>query len=291
MFNKMITALGLVLAMASTNALAIVIATTTDADVLAGNILGGGITIVPSSTSYIGAATQSGTFTDGAVIGFESGIILTSGSANLAPGPNNSDSATAANGMAGDADLNALIPQNTFDAAVLEFDFETAGGDLFFNFVFASEEYNEYANTSFNDVFAFFVDGTNIALAPDGQVASINNINCGNPYVGVGPTTNCSSFNNNDLNDGGPFFDIEYDGFTDVLTAEALGIGAGEHHIKIAIADAGDSILDSAVFIQGGTFSDEPPTPAPEPGILALMSLGLALAFAGTITRRRKEVS
>lgn len=288
MFNKMITALGLVLAMASTNALAIVIATTTDADVLAGNILGGGITIVPGTTSYTGGAIQSGTFTDGSVIGFESGIILTSGNANLAPGPNVSDSAGLSNGFAGDADLNALIPQNTFNAAVLEFDFETAGGDLFFNFVFASEEYNEYANTSFNDVFAFFVDGTNIALAPDGQVASINNINCGNPYIGVGP--NCSSFNNNDLNDGGPFFDIEYDGFTDVLTAEALGLGAGEHHIKIAIADAGDGILDSAVFIQSGTFSDEP-TSASEPGILALMSLGLALAFAGTITRRRKEVS
>ncbi len=283
MFNTKTTALGLALSLASVNAMAITVATSNDANTLANTILGSGITI--SNATYTGDAGQSGTYGDGSVIGMESGIILTSGAATDAIGPNSSDSTTVNTSAPGDADLNTLIPQSTNDAAVLEFDFETTGGDLFFNFVFASEEYNEFVDSSFNDVFAFFVDGVNIALAPDGQVASINNINCGNPFSGVGP--NCDSFNNNDSSSTGfpTPFDIEYDGFTDVLVAEALGLGAGTHHIKIAIADAGDSSLDSAVFIQAGSFSDTTPS-VPEPGILALLGLGLAGMVA---TRRRKQ--
>lgn len=279
MFSTKTKALGLVLSLASVNAMALTVSTTEDANVLASEILGSGITI--TGATYIGTATQSAIFADGSVIGMETGVLLTSGNANLAVGPNISDASGVALGTAGDADLNGLITTPTSDAAVLEFDFETAGGDLFFEFVFASEEYNEWVDSPFNDVFAFFVDGVNIALAPNGDVASINNINC----TGAN-TANCSSFNNNDPSDlGTPTpFDIEYDGFTNVLTASALGLGAGVHHIKIAIADAGDSILDSGVFIKTGSFSDIEPTP--EPGILALLGLGLA---GMTVARRRKQ--
>lgn len=288
MFTKT-KAVGLMLSLFSANAMAITVTPTTDGNLLASTIVGSGITI--SNVNYIGGPTQSGTFTGGAgSIGIDEGIILTSGNATLAPGPNTNDGSTGVTGTGGDADLNNLIPQSTNDKAVLEFDFETTGGDLFFSWVFASEEYNEFVNSSFNDVFAFFVDGVdasdNIALAPNGDPASINNINCGNPFVGAGP--NCAAFNNNDPTNGIPTpFDIEYDGFTDVITASALGLGAGTHSIKIAIADAGDSILDSAVFIKAGSFSDKPPEEAPEPGILALLGLGLA---GMTVLRRRKRV-
>ena len=54
----------------------------------------------------------------------------------------------------------------------------------------------------------------------------------------------------------GPFFDIEYDEFTDIFTATAIGIATGSQHIKLAIADSSDAVLDSAVFIQAGSFSD-----------------------------------
>lgn len=283
MYKQTKIALGLVLSLASVNAMALAVTTTNDADVLAGEILGSGISI--TNATYTGTLTQSGTYTDGSVIGMETGIILTSGDANLAPGPNVSDASGLSLGTAGDADLAGLIPGfTTNDAAVLEFDFESTGGDLFFEFVFASEEYNEWVDSAFNDVFGFFVDGVNIALAPNGDVASINNINC----TGANQD-NCASFNNNDPSDlGTPTpFDIEYDGFTDVLVAEALGLTAGIHHIKIAIADAGDTILDSGVFIKTGSFSDKPPVETPEPGILALLGLGLA---GMTIMRRRKQV-
>ncbi len=263
----------------------VVVTTTSNANTLASNILGPGVTLSGSPT-YTGAGVASGTFTGGlsAGIGIDAGIILTSGCASNAPGPYNSDGATCANGTAGDSDLNSLVPGfTTFDAAFLEFDFTTAGGDLFFNYVFASEEYNEFANTSFNDVFGFFLDGTNVALIPGTTTpVSINNVNGGNPF---GTNAHHPEFyHNNDLQDGGPFFDIQYDGFTTVFTAQALGIGSGTHHIKLAIADSGDSILDSAVFIQAGTFAGTPTPTVPEP--VTLLSFGMGLAGLGWIRRR-----
>ncbi|MCH8850349.1 MAG: choice-of-anchor L domain-containing protein, partial [Chloroflexi bacterium] len=126
--------------------------------------------------------------------------------------------------MYDDAFLDSLVAGDTLDACILEFDFEcpagSAGSNVAFRYNFSSEEYNEYSNTSFNDVFGFFLNGTNIALLPDGiTVVSINNVNGGNPFsVGA---VNPAFFINNDLNDGGPFVDIEADGLTVVLTASA----------------------------------------------------------------------
>jgi len=270
--------------MASTSASALVVNTTNDGTLLANTILGSGISI--SGVSYNGAAGASGTFSDGlsSGIGIGSGIILTSGSAASAVGPNSSDGTTTDNGLAGDADLNTLIPgYSTYDATTLEFDFNSTGGDVYFNYVFASEEYNEYVGSPFNDVFGFFLDGSNIALIPGTTTpVAINTVNCG--ANGITPAPNCSHYNNNDPTDSLTPFNLEYDGFTDVFTASFLGLSAGSHHIKLAIADAGDTILDSAVFIQAGSFSDKPPVSVPEPGTIALMGAGLI----GFSARRRK---
>jgi hypothetical protein len=65
----------------------------------------------------------------------------------------------------------------TLDASILEFEFTTATGDLFFDFVFSSEEYNEFLE--YNDPFALFIDDVNYALAPDGQIVSVSSVNCG----------------------------------------------------------------------------------------------------------------
>ena len=257
---------------------AINIVPSSDGQTLVNNIAGKGINIVPGSVSYTGAGCASGTFTDGFIsgIGIDSGIILTTGCAKSAVGPNTSDGTTTSHWISGDSDLNGLIPgPSTNDATILEFDIESKGGDLFFNYVFASEEYNEYVDSSFNDVFGFFVDGVNIPLIPGtNQPVSVNSINGNsNPWF----------FNNNDLSDGGPFYDIEYDGFTNLFTAKLFGLSAGTHTLKFAIADAGDSALDSAVFIQEDSLVS-----TPEPAsILSLLVAG-ALG-ASSLKRKRKE--
>jgi hypothetical protein len=264
-FGKGLLALCLLATAMVTESFALSVTSTNDANTLASNILGSGITI--SNATYSGAAGASGTFTGGGNIGIGSGIILTSGGATVAQGPNNSGNATVDNGSSGLASLNALVPgYTTYDATQLSFDFTSNGGDLFFNYVFGSEEYNEWVGSSFNDVFAFFLDGVNIALIPGTSIpVAINNVNNG---------ANSSFYRDNT---GALGIDTQYDGLTTVLTATALDLGAGTHHIDIAIADAGDRILDSGVMIQAGSFSDKPtdPNTVPEPSTMLLLGAGM----------------
>ena len=213
--------------------------------------------IVVSNISYSGTNISAGTFSGGTgIIGFESGIILSTGNISSVVGPNTYDNTTTDNGMPGDADLDALIPgYTTYDATVLEFDFVPTSSIVTFEYVFGSEEYNEFVNTEYNDVFGFYINGVNCALIPGTWVitpVSINNVNGGNPY---GTNANNSEFyRNNDLDDGGGSINTELDGLTVVLTVTA-NVNPGEtNHIKLAIADAGDSFFDSAVFIKAGSF-------------------------------------
>ena len=287
---------GLLAAALSTTAMAdsLNVTTTNDANTLINAILGGGVTVVSGSENYIGDPTQSGTFTvtsDTGLsvgIGMGSGVILTTGNANDAPGPNSADDTSTLTWTGADADLDSLISEGTLDKAVLEFEFtlDDPTATLFFRFAFASEEYNEYTNSEFNDVFGIFVDGNNVAFIEGTTIpVSINTVNGGTPF-GT-DASNSTLFHNNDLNDGGPFFNLEYDGFTDVFTAIVKGLGAGTHTIKFAIADAGDQVLDSAVFIQGGSLGDVDPNVIPEPSTIVLLGMA-GLGFAAWRRRKRR---
>ncbi len=250
--------------MATIPAQAVLLVTPSDSPTtLVSNIVGSGITT--SNLSYTGAAGASGTFTGGtsAGIGIDAGIILTTGNATLAPGPNDSLEAGVDNFLGGDSSLDSIAAGATQDASVLSFDFTTDTNDVFLKFIFASEEYPEFVNQGFSDVFGFFVDGKNIALVPGTTtVVSIDTINNGFNDNGI-DAQNPGLYNANPAGANG----LQYDGFTTAITAQALGLTPGNHTIKLAIADVGDGFYDSAVFLKLNSFSSTNPdaTAVPEP--------------------------
>lgn len=252
---------------------------TTNVNTLIAQLLGSGITVVgtPKLTSV---ANQSGLFSGGASIGLgiDSGVVLTTGNATFLPRDNSeavrnfiiapetlgdqnfgSINFTTYLKAPGDAALTAIVGQPTNDAAVLEFQFQIGDGSqpgtVYMNYIFGSDEYIQYVGAQFNDVFAFFVDGQNIALVPSTTDAvSIANIN---------PTKNTVYYRNNVPNTMGYPVDpalvtkFALDGFTTVLRA-SRAVGPGVHTMRFAIADTADGYEDSAVLLQGGSFSNTP---------------------------------
>ncbi len=234
---------------------------TTAAD-LAQSLVGPGVSI--SNIDYVGSEISAGQFAGGATsIGIESGIVLSSGDINSWIGPTNESTGTSTQlGTAGDADLTAASGFATFDATVLSFDFTADAETIFFEYVFASEEYNEFVNSQFNDTFAFFVNDVNCATVPDGAggtlPVSVNAVNNGNPD-GDMTATNPNLFVDNTAIPNP--FPTELDGFTVPLTCmAAVNPAPALNTMKLAIADASDNVLDSAVFLTEGSLTTTPPT-------------------------------
>jgi gliding motility-associated-like protein len=233
-------------------------------------LLGQGVTV--SNVTYTGATNACGFF-DGSNmpmnnIGLDSGLLMTSGTINNALGPNLAGATTGNNSTPGDPDLATISGVNSNDAAVLEFDFVPTNDTLKFNYVFASEEYPEFANSSVNDAFGFFLSGpgitgpfangaVNIALIPGTTTpVSINTVN---------PTVNPAFYNPNGaaFNGAGNATqnpDLQYDAYTVVFTAQYVLTPCQTYHIKLAIGDGGDAAYDSGVFLEQGSFSSYGPS-------------------------------
>lgn len=243
--------------------------TLTTAQYVQNVLLGPGVTA--SNITYTGLPRMIASYTAPAItnLGITKGVYLTCGSNGLIPteeGPDGPSSAMQSvdQGQPGDASLNALTTSGTQDASVLEFDFVPQSDTVRFRYVFGSEEYNDFVNSSFNDVFAFILSGvstplaaTNIALIPGTSTPiTINNVNNGySSGTSTGPCSNCTFYRDN-INGS---IDCIYDGLTVVLTAKHKVLCGETYHIKIAIADAGDGALDSGVFLEAGSFSSQPP--------------------------------
>ena len=232
--------------------------------------------LLAGPVSYQGPKHALAHFEDpGFNVHLEEGIVLTTGNAYFVKGPNRVPDRGWASGTAGDPDLDRISAGETHDAAILEFDFVTTSEYLSFNFTFGSEEYLEYVDSKYNDVFGFFIDGpgldhVNLAVLPKtGEPITVNNIN---------HKKNRKFYHDNGFqNTSHPFlwdnrrkkpvrnkrygkeakespYQVQFDGFTQVLEARCMVVPNEVYHIKLAIADVSDYILDSGVFLEAGSF-------------------------------------
>jgi len=244
---------------------------------LAQTLTGQGVTISNAVlTCPTGANGQFGVVSSN--LGLDSGIILTNGTAKTngtVIGVNGAASLFASYGFPGgnpyapgDATLDSILPsgQTSNDGCSLEFDFNPAGDTIKFDYVFGSDEYPTFACSNFNDVFGFFISGPgitggnngrkNIALVPGTNIpVAINSINnAANPSsycTSMGPGSPFSQYYVN--NAGGTT--ITYNGFTTVLQAISAVTPCTTYHLKLAIADVGDDVYDSGVFLKAGSLT------------------------------------
>jgi hypothetical protein len=180
--------------------------------------------------------------------------------------------------------LNAVLAANstqlrqTTDCATIQFDIIPATDSIKFNYVFASEEYNTFVCSNFNDIFGFFIRGPgisgdqslaptfpqtkNIALIPGTDLpVSINTVNNGTP--GSGTPANCTFTPEGteayiDNTTGGPnvpfiFNNLKFNGLTTKLQAAVKVIPCETYTLTLTISDVTDRAYDSGVFIEAGS--------------------------------------
>lgn len=239
------------------NAQFITVDTTLSEQVLVGDTLVSGC-VTAFDINYVGDPQALGYFNAAGTSFYStitSGIIMASGWATNAIGPNNSGSITTNLNSGTDPDLAALVTSTLYDGSILTFNFIPSSDSLEFNYSFGSDEYLEFVNSNYNDVFAFFLTGPNpagglyfnqnIALIPTTTTpVSINNVN---------HLVNTQWFYSNVAGTTNP---VQYDGYTVGLSAKAAVVPCETYSIKLAVADAGDSSYDSGVFLEAGSFTD-----------------------------------
>lgn len=219
-----------------------------------------------SNISVTGAVYPDGTQSYGYFSGlgttfpFQNGIILSTGKAVGAQGPNTSLLDDGGNiDWPGDRDLeNALdIFNSSINATVLEFDFIPLANRISFDYMLSSEEYHDNAPCRYSDGFAFLLteaDSTN----PYRNLAVIPGTDIPVKVTSVHPeiTPNgCPAQNEQYFGAfNGTEHPTNFNGQTTVMTATSAVTPGVRYHIKLVIADETNYRYDSAIFIGGGSF-------------------------------------
>ncbi len=227
-----------------------------------------------SNFSFSGHPSQIGYFENAkSFLGLETGIVMSTGRVTDIMPPQSVTPwiGTAIGSGASDNDLlelaklvsktyNIAAVKKTEDAAILEFDFVPSSDSVIFRYAFASEEYNQFENTEFNDVFGFFISGPGI----NGLYSSPSNFPDSSINIAVIPGTNIpvsiSSINNQrnsnlfstNANEVGSF---NFNGYTRILEARVKVQSCQTYHIKLAIADGSKNDYDSGVLLEARSFA------------------------------------
>lgn len=190
---------------------------------------------------------------------FDEGVIITNGRAKSAIGPNITLLSEGPNSWLGDSDLEIAINEsNTFNATVLSFDFLPSTNKISFEYIFSSEQYLAYANPNqcrFSDGFAFLLKEAN-STQPYQNLAVVPGTNTPVKVTSVrGSGTICDPMNEQYFDAfNGTQHPTNYNGQTKILKAVSNVIPGVLYHIKLVIADQGNPLYDSAIFLGGGTF-------------------------------------
>jgi hypothetical protein len=249
--------------------------------------------ITYTNLAYVGKATQAAVYGAASEVGVflnNSGIVLSTGDGgSLTNIKNTSTGYTGVAGTGGSNYVSAISGQYTYDSNALKFNFtlnSSQNNAVTSKFVFASEEYPEWTGI-FKDGFALVVDGVNYAKFDANNFVSMNDL----PSSAADVNSGDNKFMNNNLTSVAPF---EFDGFTNTLTVNAfLNKSLSTHTFEVVIADSGDSLWDSAVFLSGlqATNLADPSltgltAPVPEPETYSMMIAGFGLICL--MIRRRK---
>ena len=232
------------------------IITNTVATTLAQDIVGPGVTITNASLTCPNGAAGTFNASGGATsMGISSGIILTTGSA-VSAGMNETSFASVDNGTTfSDPALTSVESGAIYDPCILKFDFVPLCNTIDIKFVFGSEEYPTFVG-SIDDAFGIFITGPNpaggnytnhnFATLPSGTPVTINNVNI---------STNSAYYHDNTVTSSPMYNYLAYGGYTSVITASVAVTPCQTYSMEVGIADAGDHIYDSGVFIQANSVS------------------------------------
>jgi gliding motility-associated-like protein len=233
-------------------------------------LLGNGVTA--TNITFTGSQYQIGHLSgyESTIFTVGDGVILSSDDVT-AVGPN--PQGNFFTGTSGDPDLldvaNSVPPligqsfsvSSVNDMSILEFDFVPTGDSLQFTYTFGSDEYLTYVNSAFNDVFAFFLSGPGITGPydspigfPDGAI-NIAYVPDSDPQLPITISSVNNVLNSEFYIDNPGNVDISLNGFTATFVAKSEVICGETYHIKLAIADGTDTILESVVVLEAGSFS------------------------------------
>lgn len=234
--------------------------------------------------TVLGAQNHGGYFEKGSSdFPFERGIILSTGEAGLQSGPNTSFNETTAEPFSGGdlvikeiLDVRSGNMENTQNIISTRFDFIPQTNEIKFRYIFASESYQNAGNiecnngnNSLQDGFAFILKGPGIVpdtydhdadpTTPEIEFLhggkNIALLDDGITEVGLHTIHNnsfCTNLGRDDLFQEIPIGSgaITSDGMTVPLTASSLVVPGEAYSLEIVLANRGNFILDSSLFVE-----------------------------------------
>ncbi len=186
-------------------------------------------------------------------VNLSSGVLLSTGQADRIRGSNASDRNNVSNVFNG----SGTVPDGN-DAITLEitFDADAVSRQLFFQYVFGSEEFLDFAGSSFNDRLTIELNGVNLAKLNNGNLVDVNSLT-----PGTDPNAFSPDYINN-LSVSNPAYEqTVLDGYTVPITLQGSLLSSASNRLVITIQDIGDGAVDSAVFLAAGSLGVSTPIP------------------------------